>query len=172
MLTKLLTITLCALLVSGTMAQTRTSMKTNGTLPAGDWPLEKSQPIIDKTQNIRLTAESSQLSEGERKAVAKLLEVGQIFQRLYEVQRHNEALTSFQTLAALDKRAGSSVATQNLLALYRLNQGPIATTLENKREAFLSVKETTPGKNVFPWGVSKDEIESFLRLHPDKRAES
>jgi hypothetical protein len=28
---------------------------------------------------------------------------------------------------------GDSGATENLLTLYRLNQGPIATTLENKR---------------------------------------
>lgn len=45
----------------------------------GYWPLEKSQPIVEKTQTIRLAPDISQLSEGERKAVAKLIEVGQIF---------------------------------------------------------------------------------------------
>ena len=50
----------------------------------GYWPLEKSQPIIDKTQTIRLAPDISHLSAGERKAVAKLIEVGEIFQKLYE----------------------------------------------------------------------------------------
>jgi hypothetical protein len=57
----------------------------------GYWPLEKSQPIIDKTQTIRLEPDLSKLTDGERKAVAKLIEVGQIFQQLYEEQRHPQA---------------------------------------------------------------------------------
>ena len=143
-------------------------MRSNNDLPPGYWPIEKSRPIIDKTQTIRLAPELTQLSEGERKAVTKLIEVGQIFQRLYEDQRHKQALFSFQGLLQLDQRMGSP-ATQNLLTLYRLNQGPIATTLENKREPFLHVEPTTPGKNVYPWGVKKEEIETFLAAHPEMR---
>ena len=129
------------------------------TLPTGYWPLEKSQPIIDKTQTIRLSGDLSRLSEGARKAVAKLIEVGQIFQKLYEEQRHPEALAAYRALVELDKRTGSTPATQNLLTLYRLNQGPIATTLENKREPFLPVDALKPGKNVYPWGIKKEEID-------------
>src|SRR5215217_1720264 len=129
------------------------------TLPTGYWPLEKSQPIIDKTQTIRLAPDLSKLSDGERKAVAKLIEVGQIFQQLYEEQRHPEALSSYRALEQLDKRIGSTPATQNLLTLYRLSQGPIATTLENKREPFLSVEPTKPGKNMYPWGITKEQID-------------
>ena len=125
------------------------------TLPAGYWPLEKSQPIIDKTQTIRLSPDLSKLSEGESKAVAKLLEVGQIFQQLYEEQRHPQALSSYRALEQLDKRTGSTPATQNLLTLYRLFQGPVATTLDNKREPFLPVDPLSPGKNVYPWGMTK-----------------
>ena len=136
-----------------------TALLLTQTLPAGYWPLEKSQPIIDKTQTIRLSPDTSRLSEGERKAVAKLIEVGQIFQKLYEEQRHPEALSSYQTLVQLDKRTGSTPATQNLLTLYRLFQGPIATTLENKREPFLPVDPLKPGKNVYPWGITKDAID-------------
>ena len=129
------------------------------TLPAGYWPLEKSQPLIDKTQTIRLSGDLSKLSEGERKAVAKLIEAGQIFQKLYEEQRHPEALASYRALEQLDKRTGSTPATQNLLTVYRLFQGPIATTLENKREPFLPVDPLKPGKNVYPWGITKDAID-------------
>ena len=141
-----------------------TALLLTQTLPAGYWPLEKSQPIIDKTQTISLSGDLSKLSEGERKAVAKLIEVGQIFQKLYEEQRHPEALSSYRALEQLDKRTGSTPATQNLLTLYRLSQGPIATTLENKREPFLPVDPTKPGKNVYPWGMTREEIEQALAL--------
>ena len=136
-----------------------TALLLTQTLPTGYWPLEKSQPIIDKTQTIRLSGDLSKLSEGERKAVAKLIEAGQIFQKLYEEQRHPEALASYRALVDLDKRTGSTPATQNLLTLYRVNQGPIATTLENKREPFLPVDALKPGKNVYPWGIKKEEID-------------
>ena len=132
------------------------------TLPTGYWPLEKSQPIIDKTQTIRLSGDLSKLSDGEKKAVAKLIEAGQIFQKLYEAQRHPEALSAYRALEQLDKRTGQTPATQNLLTLYRLFQGPIATTLDNKREPFLPVDATKPGKNVYPWGITKDQIEAAL----------
>src|SRR5689334_17078503 len=132
------------------------------TLPAGYWPLEKSQPLIDKTQTITLSGDLSKLSDGERKAVAKLIEVGQIFQKLYEEQRHPQALSSYRALVELDKRTGSTPATQNLLTLYRLFQGPIATTLDNKREPFLPVDPLQPGKNMYPWGITKEDVERFI----------
>ncbi|HKR11063.1 MAG TPA: hypothetical protein VJT15_03315 [Pyrinomonadaceae bacterium] len=128
-------------------------------LPTGYWPVEKSQPLIDKTQTITLSPDLSKLTEGERKAVTKLIEVGQIFQKLYEEQRHPEATSSYRALVQLDKRTGSTPATQNLLTLYRLFQGPIATTLDNKRESFLPVEATKPGKNVYPWGITKEAID-------------
>jgi hypothetical protein len=151
-----------------TFAQTGSRMKLEN-LPLGYWPLEKSQPIIDKTETIRLAPDLSQLTAAERNAVEKLLEVGKIFQSLYEEQRHPEALSSYRDLIQLDKRMGSPAFTQNLLTLYRLSQGPIATTLENKREPFLPGEGIQPGKNVYPWGVKKEAIDADLAAHPDQR---
>ena len=167
---RLTAIFLLLVISMSTLAQTGSGRRVRGELPAGYWPLEKSQPIIDKTQTIRLAPDLSHLTPGERTAVAKLLQVGKIFQRLYEKQRHPEATRSYADLVQLDKRLGSP-ATQNLLTLYRLNQGPIATTLENKREPFLPVEPVQPGKNVYPWGVKKEEIDAFLAANPDKRDE-
>ncbi len=167
---KLVATALVLSIFAGSFAQTKPRLSSRTQSLAGYWPLEKSQPIIDKTQTIRLAPELAHLSDGERKAVKKLLEVGKIFQRLYELQRHPEAISSEQKLIELDRRAGSP-ATENLTTLYRLFQGPIATTLENKREAFLPVPEVEPGKNVYPWGVNKQEIEKYLAANPEKRDE-
>ena len=152
------------------LAQTG-SMNKRSNFKSDYFPLEKSQPIVDKTQPIRLAPELSHLSDGEKKAVAKLLEAGKALQNLYEIQRHPEALSSYQKLVELDRTTGGKPATRNLITLYRLFQGPIATTLDNKREAFLPVAPVEPGKNVYPWAVKKDEIESYLSAHPDQREE-
>lgn len=163
------TTVLLLLLVATTIAQTNSRMKATTALPPSYWSVEKSQALIDKVQTIRLSPDLSQLTAGERKAVEKLLEVGKIFQSIYEEQRHPQALSSYGQLVQLDKRQGSSVVTQNLLALYRLNQGPIATTLENKREPFLPVGPVSPGKNVYPPNVSKQQLEDDLARHPKDR---
>jgi hypothetical protein len=168
---KLLTILALLTFLVSALAQTGSRVKTNQALAPGYWPLEKSQPIVDKTQTIRLAPDLSQLSAGERSAVAKLLEVGKIFQSIYEDQRHKQALSSYRDLLPLDKRSGSGPATKNLTFLYRLFQGPIATTLENKREPFLPVEPVVPGKNMYPWSVKKEEIEAYLNEHPEKRDE-
>ena len=129
------------------------------------WTPEQARAVLDKTQEIRLAPDLSGLSAGERRAVDKLLEVGKIFQRLYEVSRHHQAE---EALAMLQGPARPPHA-DALLRLYRLNKGPIATTPENTREAFVPVDPTVPGKNVYPWGVTKGEIEAFLSAHPEER---
>ena len=149
------------------LAQTNSRMKPQPNASNGYWPIEKSQPIIDKTQTITLAPDLSRLSAGERTAVTKLLEVGRIFQKLYEEQRHPEAINSYRALQQSDKQTGSSARTQNLLTLYRLFQGPIATTLENKREPFLPVDGPAPGKNVYPRNVTKEEIDKWLVTVPN-----
>ena len=165
---KILFLSLFAGLVGSSLFLSEFRINTQS-LPQGYWPLEKSQPIIDKTQTLRLAPDLSHLTAGERRAVEKLLEVGKIFQQLYEHQRHPEATKAHQQLQQLHNQTRATAATENLLTLYRLNQGPIATTLENRREAFLPVDEIQPGKNVYPWAVKKEEIEAFLSSNPESR---
>ncbi|MBV8855618.1 MAG: NUDIX hydrolase [Acidobacteria bacterium] len=150
------------------LAQTSTRRPAANTLPPGYWPEEKSRAIIEKTGEVRLAPDTSHLTEGERRAVAKLIEVGQIFQTVYEEQRHARAAESHAALVALDKRLGSPESTRDLLELYRLFQGPIATTLENKREPFAPVELTAPGAAMYG-GATKEEVEAFLGAHPDRR---
>src|SRR6185369_4697518 len=150
------------ILVGVGLAQTEDRMTAPRPLPPGYWPIGKTAPIIDKTQTIRLSPDLSTLTAGERKAVESLLLVGNIFQELYELQRHAQARSAYQDLLNLDKETGSTPATQNLLTLYRLFQGPIATTLDNKREPFLPVNPLTPGKNMYPAGLSKEQIEQAM----------
>ena len=132
---------------------------------AGAWTPAQSKAILDKTQTIRLAPSLAHLSPGERVAVAKLLEVGRIFQNVYEAQRHRNALAARAALARRTDAHGRALYT-----LYRLNQGPIATTLENKREPFVAVSDPPPGRNVYPWDLTKAELDAFLAARPAERA--
>lgn len=137
-------------------------------LPAGYWPREKAAPILERTLTLRLAPDTSHLRPGETVALRKLLEAGGIMQELYEDSRHHQALAARRRLDALGK-AGAPGAS-GLQTLYRLFQGPIATTLDNTRDAFLPVDPVAPGKNVYPWGIAKAEIETWLAKHPEQRA--
>ena len=127
-------------------------------VPAVTWSQQQISEILDRTGTIRLAPDISHLRPGERAAVERLIEVGRIFQDLYEDQRHRSALAA---RAALRPGSGEAI-------LYRLFQGPIATTLDNRREPFLAVGDAPQGKNVYPWDLTREEYESYLAAHPDE----
>lgn len=164
----LFTLALAGLAASNLLAQTSGRRPAQNGLPAGYWPEEKSRSLIEKTGEVRLAPDTSHLTEGERRALAKLIEIGKIFQSVYEQQRHERAVESYAALVALDKRLGSPESTRNLLNIYRLFQGPIGTTLENKREPIVPVELTAPGAAMYG-GATKEEVEAFLAAHPDRR---
>lgn len=164
----LFVLALAGFAASNLIAQTSTRRPSQGGLPPGYWPEEKSRALLEKTGEVRLVPDVSHLTEGERRALAKLIEVGKIFQTVYEEQRHGRATESYAALVALDKRLGSPESTRDLLSIYRLFQGPVATTLENKREPFLPVELTAPGAAMYD-NATKEEIEAFLAAHPDRR---
>jgi hypothetical protein len=165
------TTALIASVLLAVTVEAQTQKAGDGALPAGYWPPSKSRPILDKTAETVLAPDLSRLSPEERAAVRELLAAGEVMQRLYEESRHRQARESLAALQTLHRTSGSSKATENLLDLYYLSQGPIAATLDNKREPFLPVEPQQPGKNVYPWGITKEEIETYLAANPELRPE-
>jgi len=133
---------------------------------AGRWDAERAQPILDKTLTLTLDPDLSHLSAAERRAVDKLLAAGALVQTLYERQKHAQAESALAELRALDAKEAAP-----LLTLYRLSSGPIVTTLDNQRLPFLPVAPETPGKNVYPPELGRDELDAFLAAHPERRDE-
>lgn len=120
------------------------------------------QQILAQTETIKLAPDLSSLTDGEKKAVEKLLQVGMIFQDVYEHSRHPAALD------VRKKLAGKSTPQSRL---YDLFAGPIATTLENERRPFVKVAPEAPGRNVYPWQITRDEVDAYLAKHPASRDE-
>src|SRR5687768_1344135 len=138
-------------------------------IPPQYWTEQQSGEILARAETIRLAPDLSALTPSERSALQDLLAVGEIFQDLYEDALHHQAIASRNRLVEADAAAGHTKRTQNLLQLYRLFKGPIATTLANDRKAFLDVDAQVPGRNVYPAGITKEEVEGFLAKNPEQR---
>jgi hypothetical protein len=138
-------------------------------LPDGYWPADRTQPILDARRRITLAPDLGQLSPAELQAVDALIEAGRIMHTLYEQQLHEEALDARQRLEDLHESAAAPDSTQSLLDLYYLSKGPVATTLDNERLPFLPVGAPHPGKNVYPAGLTREEIDDFLEANPAAR---
>jgi hypothetical protein len=138
-------------------------------LPPGYWDDARIDPILDRTLTLRLAPDLSDLNAAERRAVADLLEAGKLLHGLYLESRHHQALQARRALEALEVSGDAARLQTKLLTLFRLFKGPIATTLENERVPFLPVDDTVPGKNVYPWGITRETIDNWLLRHPDMR---
>ena len=125
-------------------------------LPLGYWPAERTPEILDVAKTVRLAPDLSTLTPGEKRAVQELLAAGKVLQRVYEDARHPQALEAFDALQKLHVQMGQGPATQSLLDMYRLFKGPIATTPENEREAFLPVSPETAARNVYPPDATRE----------------
>jgi hypothetical protein len=138
-------------------------------LPAGYVGLDVTGPIMEKTIHVALAPDISRLSPAERQTVSLLIEAGEIFQHVYEKMRHRQALEGYLYLVALDRELGSPPETQNLKILYYAAKGPIFRGLDNQRFPLIPVDPPTPGGAVYPWGVTREEIDAFLAENPDSR---
>lgn len=137
-------------------------------MPEGYWSLEQATEVLSKTRTIVLDPDTSSLTEAEKSVAGKLIQVGEIFNRIYENSLHPQALESLQNLIALNKGGEHTTA---LLDIYYRSSGPITTTLDNRRVPFLPVDPEEPGKNVYPPGLTTSQMDPFLEARPELAAD-
>lgn len=128
------------------------------------WDGGRSGAILGRTQRLHLAPDLSALTAGEQVAVRDLMAAGERMHRLYMEQRHPQALAAADYLATHPGHTGER-------DLFRMSSGPIASTLDNTREAFLSVAPETPARNVYPAGTTRETMDAFLAAHPERRDE-
>ena len=129
----------------------------------GYWSQQQAAQILEKTRHVFLDPDLSVLTDGERAAVAKLLDAGQLIQILYEDSMHPQALAATQFLL---KIKGNGLERQYLQDLFYLFEGPIASTLDNRRLPFLPVIAEQPGKNVYPVDMTRQKMDPILQAQP------
>jgi hypothetical protein len=139
-------------------------------LAEGYWDAAQRRAVLDLTRTVKLAPELDDLGPGERAAVGHLLDAGQILHELYERQLHHQAPAALAQLKALPGAGEAGAARTELLDLYRLFRGPIATTPDNRREPFLPVSPPEPGKGVYPAGTTRAELDAYIAANPAQRA--
>ncbi len=137
------------------------AVSTAGIAPA--WDAARIDPILQRTQRLHLAPDLSALSAGERVAVGELLRAGERMHQLYLAQRHPQARAAEAYLAAHPELT-------NERDLFRVNSGPIASTLDNTREPFLTTAPETPARNIYPAGTTREIMDAFLAANPARRA--
>lgn len=130
---------------------------------APSWDSGRAGAILGRTQRLHLAPDLSALSDGERVAVRELLQAGERMHELYMSQRHPQARAAGAFLAAHPELGAEN-------ELFRMNAGPIASTLDNTRESFLTVSPETPARNIYPAGTTRETMDAFLAAHPERRA--
>ena len=158
---KTLSVALSSLLAMGSIGGM--AAEPDEAILAGAWSNEQVQAIAAKTLQVYLPLVPDALTEPERAAAAELLAAGQRLHDVYLRQLHPQALAARDALARHPEFA-------NHAALFRVMNGPIATTLDNDRVPFLGVDPQTPARNVYPPGATRAALDAHFAAHPDSRA--
>jgi len=159
-----LSIALTLGMFAATADRATTQELTDEAIIGGAWDAAEVRQLAAKTLEIHLPMPAEALSDAERQAAGELLAAGARFHELYLRQRHHQAIAARDALARHPERG-------DLADLFRLMSGPIATTLENERTAFLGVDPEAPARNVYPLGATRAALDAYLAESPNRRTE-
>lgn len=137
------------------------AISTAGIAPA--WDAARADALLARTERLHLAPDVSALTPGEQIAVRELMAAGERLHQLYLAQRHPQAVAAAAYVAEHPEQTRER-------DLMRLFSGPIATTLDNTREPFLTVSPETPARNIYPAGATRETLDAFLAAHPERRA--
>src|SRR5882672_4059442 len=140
-----------------------TAQRRRGPKSAGDPELEKK---IRRFAPTDLTANTSRLSPGDRKALQKIIDAAKLLDPLFlrQVWSGNEAL--YEKL-----KADKTVVGRERLHYFLINDGPWSR-LDNNEPFIDGVpREKPPQANFYPDDITKEEFNSWLASLPDSEKE-
>ncbi len=146
---------------TATPAEDHHAVSTAGIAPA--WEPARADALLARTERLHLTPDLSALTPGEQVAVRELIAAGERMHQLYLAQRHPQGVAAAAYVAEHPELTRER-------DLMRLFAGPIATTLDNTREPFLTVSRETPARNIYPLGTTREAFDAFLGANPERRA--
>jgi len=165
MLTGLLLLS-CALLLSlAAFAQDAGSVPPPpGEGKGAGWDRKALSDRAAKFATFEATLDATGLPESERRALAKLLEVGPLIDKLYWWQNSPEGDAEFLRLSR-DRKAP-----RELLRLFRIHYGRW-DRIDGDLAFFGAPGKKPAGSGFYPSDVTREELERFIQSHPDRRAE-
>jgi hypothetical protein len=116
-----------------------------------------------KFKPIHISFDSSALSKNEKKMVDKLVDAAGLLDCIYWRQSDPEGLKLYLSLA--DKHDHESELLREYL---KINGSRFDLIDDNK--PFVGTEPAPPGRAFFPWGITKQEFDSYVAAHPDQKA--
>jgi len=135
-----------------------------GAVPANLHVVADLDQRLAKFRRVQMPFHSAGLTVHERKMVQKLVDASQYLDDIFWRQSDPEALSLYQSLA------GNTDAKEMQLRRYlEINASRFDLIDENK--PFVGTVPMPPGRGFYPQGLTREEIERYVKEHPEKRAE-
>ena len=149
-------------------AQTPAAGKGNGA--SGAEAREKLVVVADldlrlaKFRPVKMRFDSAGLTAREKQLVEKLIEASHHLEDIYWRQSDPEGLALYRSL-----EGGRNSADQKLLRFLRINGSRFDLIDDNK--PFVGTERIAPGRGFYPKGLTREQIEQYVKEHPEKKAE-
>ncbi len=121
--------------------------------PANDYSL---QAQLEKWKPVKMPAHLDRFSPREQQLVRKLVEAGQYMEEIYWLQNDPEAL-----------RLMRSTKDPKLRRFLMINGARYDLIAENR--PFGGAAPMPPGRNLYPPGLTREEIEKYVKAYPAQK---
>src|SRR2546423_2248222 len=119
---------------------------------------------LARFRRVRMPFQSAGLNARERKLVNKLVDASRYLEEIFWRQIDPEALTLYQSLAG-----SKSPRDQKLRRYLWINASRFDLLDQNK--PFVGTASMPPGRGFYPQGLTREQIEQYVKDHPEKKAE-
>ena len=119
---------------------------------------------LEKFKRVQMPFHSAGLTSREKRMVEKLVDASRYLEDIYWRQSDPEGLILYQTLAR------SKNAKDQQLRHYLWINGSRFDQIE-QNQPFVGHCPMPPGRGFYPEGLTRQQIEQYVRDHPEKKAE-
>jgi hypothetical protein len=119
---------------------------------------------LARFRQVQMPFHSDGLTEREKQLVLKLVDASRCLEDIYWRQVDPDGLELYKSLM------GSSNPQAAELRRYMWLNGSRFDLLENNKP-FVGSTAKFPGAGFYPQGITRDQIENYVKQHPDKKAE-
>lgn len=159
-----MTLGFVCLLVAVAAGAERPSQSTSAVTPSHARPVPDLKQRLERFQQVEMPFRSEQLSDREKKLISKLVDASQWIEDIFWRQVDPDGLKLYRSLEE-SKSAGDSD-----LKRYLWINGSRFDLLHDNRP-FVGDLDATPGDGFYPHGLTREQVEQYVKAHPEKRAE-
>src|SRR5579859_1066999 len=161
---------LLSILPAAAQTQKHTGRRHNGRSHAGASVVTQTVNWAELDQKlaqwkpVKVVFDSEKLTPREVKMVDHLVNACHYLEDIFWRQSDPEGLTLYQSLLS-----SSDPKDQKLVRMLRIQGSRYDLLAENK--PFVGTEPMSPGRGLYPAGVTREQLEQYVKAHPDKKAE-